>query len=316
MEMQTQTFISPLTDMSFKRLFGQEESKALMIDFLNSLAGEGDRIRDITYIDKEYIPACSSGRAMLYDIVCRTDSGEYVVVEMQQHRHASFVDRILCYLSRLVDRQTRRGRRWDYGTLRNVTCICLTGFRMDRRDRAAEGGSTWIRDTVLTDRYGSGELTGRIRAVFLELPSFRKREGECRTQLEKWLFILKNMEKLKEIPFKDESEIFREVEEKMNTVGLTPEEYDRYWNSLDLYRVNRSMMETARKDGIQMGERRGMRKGRKEGMKEGEMRERLRTARAMLEEGFTIAQVTRITGLTPKDINGGSGDGSFVPMPV
>lgn len=136
--------------------------------------------------------------------------------------------------------------------------------------------------------------------------------SECNTQLEKWLFILNNMEKINEIPFKDYNEIFREVEEKMRTVGLTPEEYDRYWNSLDLYLVNKSMMETAEEDGV----KKGLRKGRKEGRKEGQMIERLKNARAMLAEGIPMKQVTKITGLTPKDINGGPGDSGLISLPV
>ena len=120
------------------------------------------------------------------------------------------------------------------------------------------------------------------------------------------------MEKINEIPFKDYNEIFREVEEKMRTVGLTPEEYDRYWNSLDLYLVNKSMMETAEEDGV----KKGLRKGRKEGRKEGQMIERLKNARAMLAEGIPMKQVTKITGLTPKDINGGPGDSGLISLPV
>lgn len=108
-----QTFISPFTDMSFKRLFGQEESKALMIDFLNSVVGDGYGIHDITYLDKEYLPSENSGRAMVYDIVCRTDCGEYIVVEMQRRKHKAFMDRVVCYLSRLVERQTKKGRGTD-----------------------------------------------------------------------------------------------------------------------------------------------------------------------------------------------------------
>ncbi len=314
--MEMQTFISPFTDMSFKRLFGQEESKALMIDFLNSVVGEGYGIHDITYLDKEYLPSENSGRAMVYDIVCRTDCGEYIVVEMQRRKHKAFMDRVVCYLSRLVDRQTKKGRDWNY-RLRNATCICLTGFRLPALGGHRAGRKElWRRDAVLTDRYGSGELTGRIRAVFLELPAFRKTASECNTQLEKWLFILNNMEKINEIPFKDDNEIFREVEEKMHTVGLTPEEYDRYWNSLDLYLVNKSMMETAEEDGVKKGLRKGLKEGRKEGRKEGQMIERLKNARAMLAEGIPMKQVTKITGLTPKDFNGGSGDSGLISLPV
>ena len=159
---------------------------------------------------------------------------------------------------------------------------------------------------------GGGRLTDRVHAVFIEIPGFRKRAEECRTQLEKWLYTLKNMEKLQENPFKDDSKIFEEVERKMELVGLTPREYEQYRNSLDLYLVNKLIVETAEKEGRQEGERRGERRG----LKRGRLEERLRNAKAMWAEGIPMAQITKITGLTAKDIVGDRDEDVAVPAPV
>ena len=115
------------------------------------------------------------------------------------------------------------------------------------------------------------------------------------------------MEKLQENPFKDDSKIFEEVERKMELVGLTPREYEQYRNSLDLYLVNKLIVETAEKEGRQEGERRGLKRGRLE--------ERLRNAKAMWAEGIPMAQITKITGLTAKDIVGDRDEDVAVPAP-
>ena len=116
------------------------------------------------------------------------------------------------------------------------------------------------------------------------------------------------MEKLQENPFSDDSKIFEEVERKMELVGLTPREYEQYRNSLDLYLVNKLIVETAEKEGRQEGERRGLKRGRLE--------ERIRNAKAMWAEGIPMAQITKITGLTAKDIVGDRDEDIAVPAPV
>jgi len=83
-------FIHPLTDWGFKRIFGDKE---LLMDFLNSLL-EGERvITDLSYLNTETQPEENDGRKTVYDLYCETDTGEYIIVEMQNRRQACFKDR-------------------------------------------------------------------------------------------------------------------------------------------------------------------------------------------------------------------------------
>ena len=61
-------FINPFTDTGFKRIFGQEVSKDLLIDFLNDLLVNEKQIRDITFLDKEVLPEFMGDRGVIYDV--------------------------------------------------------------------------------------------------------------------------------------------------------------------------------------------------------------------------------------------------------
>lgn len=97
-------FINPFTDYGFKKIFGQEISKDLLIVFLNDLL-EGERvITDLTFLNNEQLPEWNDERALIYDIYCTTDTGEKIIVEMQNKSQLYFKERALFYLSNAVVR--------------------------------------------------------------------------------------------------------------------------------------------------------------------------------------------------------------------
>jgi predicted transposase/invertase (TIGR01784 family) len=90
--MRMSRFINPFTDVGFKRIFGQEFSKPLLLDFLNNLL-KGERvITDLKFLDKEQPAEYRDDRSLIYDIFCETDSGERIIVEMQNREHPNFAD--------------------------------------------------------------------------------------------------------------------------------------------------------------------------------------------------------------------------------
>ena len=102
-------FINPFTDVGFKRIFGQEINKDLLIDFLNGLLEGEKHIVDIRFLDKEVLPAFAQDRGVIYDVYCTNESGEQFIVEMQNRPQVNFRERALYYLSRAVARQGERG---------------------------------------------------------------------------------------------------------------------------------------------------------------------------------------------------------------
>ena len=92
-------FINPFTDVGFKRIFGQEINKDLLIDFLNGLLEGEKHIVDIRFLDKEVLPAFAQDRGVIYDVYCTNESGEQFIVEMQ-NREQTFSVNGLCTTSR------------------------------------------------------------------------------------------------------------------------------------------------------------------------------------------------------------------------
>lgn len=95
-------YINPFTDWGFKRLFGQEFSKDLLISFLNDLFEGEFQVRDVSFKDKEQLADSKDLRGCIYDVYCETDEGKHFIVEMQNNWTVNFVNRTLCYASKAI----------------------------------------------------------------------------------------------------------------------------------------------------------------------------------------------------------------------
>ena len=109
-------FINPFTDYGFKKIFGQEVSKELLIDFLNSLLLGERVIKDLTFLNNERLPGDEDMRAIIYDVYCTTDSGEQIIVEMQNRTQSNFKERALYYVARALSEQGQKGE--EAGSIR------------------------------------------------------------------------------------------------------------------------------------------------------------------------------------------------------
>ena len=95
-------YINPFTDWGFKRLFGQEFSKPLLISFLNDLLVGELHVKNVTFKDKELSPPTKDQRGIICDVFCETDNGERFILEMQNKWQPNFIDRSICYACRCV----------------------------------------------------------------------------------------------------------------------------------------------------------------------------------------------------------------------
>ena len=136
-------------------------------------------------------------------------------------------------------------------------------------------------DFLLMDRETNEIFTDRIRLIYIEFPFFTKTEQECGTELEQWIYILKNMETLEKMPFKNEKYLFEKLEETASVEAMTEEERERYEASLKAYRDYYACLEYREE----------------KGRREGENEERMKIARAMKSKGFSAEEIAGITGL-------------------
>ena len=303
-------FINPFTDVGFKRIFGQEINKDLLIDFLNALL-EGERqVKDITFLDKEQLPVFEDDRKLIYDVYCTDENGEQFIVEMQNQSHLNFRSRTVYYLSQAVARQGEKGSRWMYD-LKAVYGVFFLNFPMP-----GTKAHKLRTDIVLSDRDTHELFSDKMRYIFIELPSFAKEEEECANDFERWM--LKNMDTLKRMPFRARKSVFEKLEEVVTLSSLTRAEREKYDESLKTYRDRLAELAFAQQEGrekgraegraeglaegMEKGLAKGMEKGLAEGMEKGYEKAQLKNARSMKAAGISPELIAQITGLTPEAI--------------
>lgn len=284
-------FINPFTDYGFKKIFGQDFNKDFLIDFLNVLL-EGERhIVDINYVDKELLPSVKSERGIIYDVFCTTDTGEHIIVEMQNRIQAHFEDRALFYLSGDIHRQGTRGD-WDY-SLVPVYGIYFMNWEFP------EGNKGKLRtDVGLTDLSTGKLFTDRMRMIFIQIPLMTKEEEECETDFERWIYVLKNMETLTRMPFAAQKAIFDRLGSIAEIEAMDEPERSMYDESLRIYRDS---LAVARGE-WERGRQEGRLEGRQEGRQQGRVESALEIAKNMKLLGLDIPTICKATRLTQEQI--------------
>jgi predicted transposase/invertase (TIGR01784 family) len=200
------TYISPFTDFGFKKLFGTEVNKDLLIDFLNELLSKsGETVVDLTYLSTEQLGRASDERKAIYDIYCKNEKGEHFIVEMQKAKQKYFKDRSIYYSSFPIQSQAEKGD-WNL-ELKAIYTVGILDFVFDHDEKDDDG---YYHKVKLMNTKTSEVFYDKLTYVYLELPKFNKaEEEELETHFEKWLFILKNLGDLTSRPQKLQERIFK-----------------------------------------------------------------------------------------------------------
>ena len=98
MSEQRERYINPLTDFGFKKLFGTEVNKELLIDFLNEILPD-KKIKNLSYSSEENQGLTELDRKAIFDLYCIGNNGERFIVEMQKAKQNYFKDRSIFYAS-------------------------------------------------------------------------------------------------------------------------------------------------------------------------------------------------------------------------
>ena len=101
-------YINPFTDFGFKKLFGTEFNKELLIDFLNQVLGEREQVKNLTYLNTENLGNIASDRKAIFDLYCENDEGEKFIIEVQNVKQQYFKDRSIFYSTFPIQSQGRK----------------------------------------------------------------------------------------------------------------------------------------------------------------------------------------------------------------
>ncbi len=272
-------YINPFTDYGFKRLFGEEPNKNLLLDFLNELLKEEQgKITELTYLKNENLGATALNRKAVFDLYCTNEKGEKFIVELQKTKQKFFKDRTIYYSTFPIIEQAKKGTDWDF-ELEKVYTIAILDFEFDDDKKYPD---KFRYDVKLKELETDVIFSDKLNFIYLSMPKFNKNIEELETRFDKWLYVIKNLHKLDRVPEKLKESIFLQLFETAEISKFTREEYRNYEDSLKYYRDLKNSLETAKEE------------GRIEG--------KIEDALKMLEKGLDILLISEITGLPQEQI--------------
>ena len=261
-------YISLLTDFGFKRVFGTEPNKAILIDFLNTLLPDYHHIRDLTFKNTEKLGNTPIDRKAIFDIYCQAENGDRFIVEIQKAKQNFFKDRSVYYSTFPIQEQALQGE-WDFN-LTPVYTVGVLDFIFDDH----KNDDTIVHIVQLKNQ-NCDIFYDKLKFIYIELPKFKKTIDQLETHLDKWLFILRNLANLSDPPPESLQETaFSELFEVAAIANFSRLEQDNYQNSLKYYRDMNNVVDTARQEGVKKGMEEGMEKGIEQGIEEGRLAER------------------------------------------
>ena len=276
-------YVNPFTDFGFKKIFGEEASKPMLIDFLNAILPETNKIVDLSFKNTEQLGQLEQDRKAIYDIYCESEKGEKFIVELQKAKQNYFKDRTV-YCSTFPIREQAEKGEW-YFNLKAVYCIGILDFTFDDYETEPEKSEV-VHTIKLKNQFGK-IFYDKLTFIYLEMPNFNLNENQLKTRLDKWLYFIKYLEDFQSIPTIIADEVFNKAFEKAEIAKFGAREIASYENSLKVYRDLKNVIDTAFDD------------GKNEGRTEG----KFEMARFMKTENEPIEKIIKYTGLTEDEID-------------
>ena len=279
-------YINFYTDFAFKKIFGTEANKDLLISFLNALLDlkEDGEIKDLTYLNSENLGEDIRERRAIYDVYCQTKGGDRFIVEMQKAKQDHFQDRSIYYSSFAIREQGQKGKKdnmpWDY-CLSPVYVVGILNFEMDETNMS----DRVISKVKLKDE-DNKDFSAKLNFIFVEMPKFRKPETELETFMDKWLYVIKNLYRLQDKPAALTEGIFKKLFEVAEIAAFSKNERYDYEENLKNYLDWFNVMRTAKNE--------GRAEGREEGRAEGELALLTKQVLAKKEKGKTASEIAEM----------------------
>ncbi|WP_339134239.1 MAG: Rpn family recombination-promoting nuclease/putative transposase [Candidatus Electrothrix sp. GW3-4] len=279
-------YINLFTDYGFKKIFGEEPNKNLLLDFLNELLKEEQgEIRDLTYLKTEQLGDTDIDRKAIFDLYCENERGEKFIVELQKSKQNFFKDRALYYSTFPIREQAERGD-WNF-KLKAVYTVAILDFVFDEDKNQPE---KYRYDVKLSDIETNRVFYDKLTFIYLEMPKFSKKLDELKTRFDKWLYVIRNLNRLERIPDMLREQVFEQLFDTAEIARFTPDQVRSYEKSLKYYRDMKNSLDTAFDE------------GRVEGKEEGKNERDREIVRNGIQQGIDIKMIAQLTGLSEEEI--------------
>ena len=236
-------FLDVKTDYAFKKVFGSENSKEILIDFLNAMIylDSEKKIKDLTIVDPYNIPLIKGMRDTYVDVKAVLNDDTKVIIEMQVLNVPSFEKRILYNVAKDYSMQLKESQK--YSLLNPIIALTVTDFIMFDEFEKYESRFKLIEKDELV------QYSDDIELIFIELPKFNKKIDELQNIKEKWIYFIKHAGSLEYIPQNMHKEI-QEAFDIVNTACMSEEELEAQFKRTDFIWLQKGSLELASEKGL------------------------------------------------------------------
>jgi predicted transposase/invertase (TIGR01784 family) len=300
--------ISPRVDLAFKKIFGVEENKDLLISLINSIVGTEDQVSEITLLNPYNPKNFKQDKLSILDVKATNQDGKRFNIEIQISDEADYDKRALYYWAKLYTEQLKVAQ--DYSALSKAIGIHILNFT------SIPQAKNYHNVFHITEKENGFAYFKDLELHTIELNKFTSDSSEelqdivakTRNALDMWVAFLTRHDLLKadRLPKELDDENLKKALHVLDVLNFSEEERELYEDHLKWLRIEaNTLKKTAEKakeegiaEGISIGEARGIEKGREEG----ETKKAIEIAKAMLLDRDSIEKISKITGLTVKEI--------------
>ena len=275
-------YLDPKNDVAFRKIFGTEKNKDILIHFLNDMAmfKENPRIKTITFLKTIQDPEIAAKKTSVVDILCTDSEKRQYIVEMQVASEKGFAQRAQYYAAKAYINQADVGHKYE--NLREVVFLAITQFTMFPRRKSFKS------DHIILEKDTHDHDLRHLAFSFLELPKFKKKIDQLEGITDKWMYFFKHAEKTTEADLAriiGDDPIIERAYGELNRFSWTERELFTYEQAEKAERDYLASMEYKYELGLEKGEQIG-----------GDKKART-IAKEMLIDGIALDKVCKLTGL-------------------
>jgi len=214
-------FVDIKNDIAFRKIFGNDNKKEILISFLNAVLGFTDdrKIATVTILNPFQLPELIQYKTTVIDIKATDQKGHYYIIEMQVADKGNFDKRIQYYSSKAYNAQIIKGE--DYHLLKPTIFIGILNFNFLE-------SKTYLTKHIICNPETKEQVLKDFEYNFIELLKFNTVILECNNLIDKWLYFIKNSEKLEVIPDNINDEGLSEAYHDADQMTWTPNELELY----------------------------------------------------------------------------------------
>ncbi len=277
-------FLDPKLDLTFKKIFGTEKNKNILIHFLNDILGftEISTIEEVEFLSTILDPEIASDKQSIVDVLCRDSAGNRFVIEMQLARDKGFEKRAQLYAAKAYSRQLDKSGK--YIDLQKVFFIAISNCTLFPKE------VDYISTHNIRDIKTNGHYLKDLQFIFIELPKFPKtKEEQLENIVERWCFFFKYAEDTTD-------EDLRKIAEKAPIIKQAYDELDRFsWNEKDLVAYEERIMDLRKAEAI-LAYKLDLAK------EKGKIEGKIEVAKRMLADNIDVNTIVKFTGLSLDEV--------------